>query len=242
MSFFKFGQRNNLTTTTYVKEPKEFFDLLTDPSKIVQSVTVLNDLVLAVNHCEKEEFAEAIGTTTVVIAAYTTSIARLHLYNYIEKLGNRLLYFDTDSIIYLTNPSDNSEYKVPIGSFLGEMTNELKDYGADSYIKEFVSAGPKNYAMKIYSTEDKHFKYVTKIRGFTLDSTASKRLNFKSLKNDVLQFVQQNDPEEKTLIFPQIVRTVDRKVLSKMSKKKYRVVYDKRVVRKDATTVPYGWN
>jgi len=34
---------------------------------------------------------------------YTTAIARLKMYTYIEQLQGRVLYFDTDSIIYLKN-------------------------------------------------------------------------------------------------------------------------------------------
>jgi len=38
---------------------------------------------------------------------------------------------------------DRDEYQVPTGSYLGDMTNELKDYGANSYITEFAVADQK---------------------------------------------------------------------------------------------------
>jgi hypothetical protein len=39
--------------------------------------------------------------------------------------------------------------KIPIGDYLGDLTNELQEYGSDSYIDEFVSGGPKNYAFRL---------------------------------------------------------------------------------------------
>ena len=42
--------------------------------------------------------------TNVVIAAYVTAHARLVLYSYLERLGERTLYCDTDSVIYKQTP------------------------------------------------------------------------------------------------------------------------------------------
>uniref|UniRef100_A0A915J5M7 Neurabin-1 n=1 Tax=Romanomermis culicivorax TaxID=13658 RepID=A0A915J5M7_ROMCU len=42
--------------------------------------------------------------------------------------------------------------EVPTGWCLGEMMDELCEYGPGSYITEFVSGRPKNYAYKVYST------------------------------------------------------------------------------------------
>ena len=39
--------------------------------------------------------------TNIFIAAFTTAWARLELYKYLEQLKEQVLYFDTDSIIYL---------------------------------------------------------------------------------------------------------------------------------------------
>ena len=48
------------------------------------------------------------------------------------------------------------DWSPTIGNFLGDMTDELeKPYGAGSYITEFVSGGPKNYAYKCIRPERK---------------------------------------------------------------------------------------
>ena len=76
------------------------------------------------------------GKTNIFMAAFTTFLARLKLYESPEKLGQQALYFDTDSVIYQWCPY------IPLGDFLGDMTNELDD---GDHITEFVSGGPKNY-------------------------------------------------------------------------------------------------
>jgi len=225
---------------TYFKDPAAFFELVTDPRVVLHAVNVINDGMVAVSHSMHDEFIDVLSNTNAVLAAFTTSQARLHLYSFIEKLGPRLLYFDTDSIIY-TSTVGKQEYQVPIGSYLGMMTDELRDYGPGSYITEFVSGGPKNYSFKVYSTKHRKFFYVTKIRGFSLTSTASKRLNFKSMKKFVFEYVKNNVECETNLVFPRIERRKNRDIVTKTICKKYKIVYTKRVLRRDFTTVPYGY-
>ena len=52
----------------------------------------------------KGGFVEKSGKTNVVIAAYTTAQARLKLYSYLEQLGPRAIYADTDSVVYSCIP------------------------------------------------------------------------------------------------------------------------------------------
>lgn len=75
-------------------------------------------------------------TVNVVIAVYLTALARLKLYSYLEKLGHRAIYFDTDSIIFISRPG---EYDVSTGEFIGDLTDELESYGIRSYLTGFVS-------------------------------------------------------------------------------------------------------
>ncbi len=48
----------------------------------------------------------------------------------------------SDSVLYFSRPEDT--FELPLGSFLGDLTNELEGFGKDAYITEFVGAGPKN--------------------------------------------------------------------------------------------------
>ncbi len=45
---------------------------------------------------KRDDFVESLPNTNVVIAAMTTAHARLKLYSYIKRLGDAILYFDTD--------------------------------------------------------------------------------------------------------------------------------------------------
>ena len=121
----------------------------------------------------------------------------------------------------------------PTGDFLGDLTNELDD---DDYIVEFVSGGPKVYA---YRT--KKNKTTVKIRGITLNSTTSEKLNFDTLKSIICQFLDTGDRGRIDVLLHRIERKNNRDVLSRKMLKQYRVTYDKRKVNSDGSTVPFGF-
>ena len=75
------------------------------------------------------------GRSNIFIAAFTTAYAHLKLYGYLEKLQHRVLYIDTDSLIYVVR---DGESPLELGNYLGDLTDEL---GGDT-IQEFLSAGP----------------------------------------------------------------------------------------------------
>ncbi|XP_055908156.1 uncharacterized protein LOC129942989 [Eupeodes corollae] len=147
----KFGQRENQTKTIIVNNPADLYDMVTNPSLLVCNILPINEKNVVVNYQHKTETAEMLNTVNVCIAAYTTTQARLKLYEYLDKLGQRVLYYDTDSIIYT---SREGECDPETGVLIGDMTDELECYGPGSYISEFVSGGPKNYAYKVFSTND----------------------------------------------------------------------------------------
>ena len=161
----KFAQRSNLTKTKMIHEPKEFFELLYSSKFEVCDARLVNDDVVEVQYRNVEEFAEQNNKVNVIIAAFTTAYARLKLYDLLDLLQERDLYYDTDSVIYVDEPG---KPEPPLGNYLGDLTDELNG----DYITSFVSGGPKNYA---YRT--KKGKTDTKIRGITLDYAASGKLN-----------------------------------------------------------------
>ncbi|WP_221936015.1 hypothetical protein, partial [Klebsiella pneumoniae] len=112
-------------------------------------VEIINEDVVLVNWEHLEEFGESLSNVNVAIADNTTAQARLKLYDYLESLGEQVLYYDTDSVLYIHK---EGLYKVPTGDYLGEMTDELVEYGPGSYITDFVSGGPKTYSYLVWST------------------------------------------------------------------------------------------
>ncbi|KAJ8962391.1 hypothetical protein NQ318_018375, partial [Aromia moschata] len=150
--------RENQPKTKIVRDPSEFFGMLIDPGIFVNSALPINEDTLVVNWEQKEEAYDILSTVNVVIAAYVTTQARLKLYSYLERLGDRVLYYDTDSVIYV---SKEGEYEPETGNFIGDLTDELEIYGKGCYITEFVPGVPKNYAYKVYSVRDKEEKVTT---------------------------------------------------------------------------------
>ena len=105
-----------------------------------------------------EDFDPTNNNGNVLIAAFCTCWARLELWSIMNKLENRVLYHDTDSIIY--SVKDKDTYIPPLGDYLGKLTNELsckevncKGCEVGHWITEFVSCGPKNYSFKLNSGE-----------------------------------------------------------------------------------------
>ena len=91
-------------------------------------------------HYRAREACEDLNVTTnVFIAAFTTCWARLCLYKALERLGKRVLYFDTDPVLDVNRPGVPDE---TLGTHLGEFSDE---FGEGRFIREFCSGGRKNY-------------------------------------------------------------------------------------------------
>jgi len=99
----------------------------------------------------------------------------LHLYGYLDKLKVHALYCDTDSVIFVQPRGDAA--LIQTGDCLGAMTSELKP---GEFIFEFVCGGPKNYAYKSINSVTGEEKTVCKVRGITLNYSASQLVNFES--------------------------------------------------------------
>ena len=172
----KFGQRNTFAKTQYFSGTQlaDFFALVSDTSKDIKNFHIVNDNLIVVEYCDAENQTCDDDISNIFIATFTTAHARLHLYSIMEPLGERVLYHDTDSVIYVHNPN---LVNPQLGDYLGELTNELKE---GDHIVEFVSAGPKNYAYRTQSGQE-----VCKVRGFRLNYTNSQLTNFSVVKLQV---------------------------------------------------------
>lgn len=223
----KFAQRPNMTQVKLISDPAEYFDLLSSDKVNVTDANFINDEIIEVHYENVDEFIEANGKTNVVIAAFTTAHARLKLYGVLEQLDRRVLYFDTDSIIYVSKEGD---WEPSTGSYLGELTDELDG----NHITTFVSGGPKNYS---YQTNNG--KTVCKVRGITLNYRTQQDVNFNVMSN----MVKGIGPEKVTVNIPfKIVREKNNKdVITRSETKDYRVVYNKRVIVNSYDTLPYGF-
>ena len=117
----KFAQRSNLVKTEQIQDPQLFFDYLTSDEINVLDADLVSDDIVEIRHEYTDNFIQTDAKTNVVIAAFTTAHARLMLYEELDMLKERVLYYDTDSIIYLTKLG---EPEPRLGNYIGEMTDE----------------------------------------------------------------------------------------------------------------------
>ena len=228
----KLGQREVLPKTEYVKEPKRYFELLQDKSVLIKHVEIFDEdcPFLLVNYETTLEHLETHSSANVIVGSFVTAYARLKLYSILQPLKERVLYFDTDSCMYIHDPTLwNPEIK---DSRLGEWTDEEPG----NKIVKFIGLGPKNYGYQM-RTKDGTLKSKVKVKGLTLDYNTSQFVNFDTFDRCI------KDRENFKLIISydsRIRRHRDRTVRSETQTKTFRSVYTKRVVIDDYYTVPYG--
>ena len=231
----KFGQRLNKTQVQTFDDPQAFHRFLDTSTLDVRHVSVINDNLVEVHYQYQDEDIPVSPNLNIFVACFTTCWARLRLYAALEQLGERVIYYDTDSIIYWT---DETQATPVLGDYLGDFTSEL---GNDDYIVEFVSGGPKNYG---YQTKLGHVE--CKVRGFRLNSEGKSQLNYNVMRQNVLDEIQKPllKPRQTQIIKThQIVRDPKHYLLYTFPEyKQYQLVYDKRVVDPVTfQTFPYGY-
>ena len=95
-----------------------------------------------------------------------------------EKLGNRVIYCDTDSFIYLED--EYTKTLVKMGKTLGELSDEL----ANKYFTIFAALTPKDYRGILNNGE-----YKCKIKGLKIDGVIKHSINhdnrLKLLKREI---------------------------------------------------------
>ena len=118
----KFGQRVNQTQTEYVTEPKDFYKILLNDTNEDINVQFLTKDMIQMQYNLKNQFVDNYNNTNIFVAAFTTAHAREMLYGVLDKLGDQVLGYDTDSCWFVERPGGNT---IPTGDSLGELTDEL---------------------------------------------------------------------------------------------------------------------
>ncbi|CAC5359237.1 unnamed protein product [Mytilus coruscus] len=114
------------------------------------STMILDENIVLTEYKEKEEYSKPNPSVNVYIALFTTAHARLKLYELLDILQERVLYMDTDSCIYNDDGSEAcKKVENMMGSKLGDLTDEIVSKHNANHIKQFISAGPKDYSMKL---------------------------------------------------------------------------------------------
>jgi hypothetical protein len=170
----KFAQRAVTRSVQDVFDTVEFEQLCFSDQHSVSEVFFHDNMARTVTTEKTREFTSDPRCTNVALAAFTTAYARLRLYEALELLGDRVLYCDTDSVIFV-DTVDAPVLKT--GPFLGDLTDELSH---DDFIVDFAATAPKSYAYRTFKGKEE-----VKLKGFNL-TQARDRLNLEVMKHMVL--------------------------------------------------------
>lgn len=257
----KFGMRLNMAKTEIINDSRKFTNIMFDDDKYKDQDFYFvgnqdEDNRIEMRYKLQDKYIDLDFNTNLSIASFTTSHARLRLYEGLELLNHQVLYHDTDSIVYVKDENNKDHKTLELGDNLGEWTDELE---GGKMKGTFISGGPKNYSYEKHKT-DKHGKtkitYETKIKGFCLsydiinelrdDKTGKlirKGLNHKTMIDIVDdRFKKDNDLK---IDYTQIVRKKDKSLMTVNAHKTYQFCYDKRhICNADADgnidTLPFG--
>lgn len=223
----KFGQRKNLKQSEYITDPKRFYTLILDEKLNNITYKIINDEMIEMFYQYKDVFVNDCVKTNEYIAAFTTANARMRLYKVLDILGDKVVYFDTDSIKYI---DDGYIKTIKIGSLLGDLTLEYN-------IIETVSTGPKSY-----SDKEPNNNTHTKVKGFTLNFENSQVINH----NQMIKIVKGEIKERVLVDENKITRdTKNKTIVNKYQEKVFKFEYDKRVIKTinedNIDTLPYGY-
>jgi len=167
----KFGQKDDMPTNEYITDPSKWFRMLKkniDGEIILKSETMIDENTLYIQYVSKDTTTSSLNTTNVGVAGFTTAQARLRLYKELYKLDDRVIYCDTDSIVY---KHDTKLYNTQQSDVLGGWEAETK-----SPIIEFIGIAPKSYGYKCADG-----KIDVKCKGITLNYNNKQKLNFDTL-------------------------------------------------------------
>ena len=160
-------------STQLISDPQDLYRFLATSGIEVASLLFASNTVCWISwRHANEAHAPVLRHTNVDIASFVTAGGKMHVYTYLDNLRQRALYVEADSVLFIQ--LRDGATSVNTGDRLGDMT-EIKPC---EYISEFVSGGPKNFAYQMHNTETGAKETVCKVRGITLNYSASQLVNF----------------------------------------------------------------
>lgn len=180
----KFGQRPNLMECHIMQTANDMFQY--HQKMRMGNIKHVSDASLGTTaYLKRGERLNKWNKKNVAIAAFVTAHARLRLWDVMDRLDDRVIYHDTDSVIYERETRD--DYMPEEGLFLGQWESET----GDNMIHSFVALAPKTYSYRYnyYCDEDKVIKTqeVTKSKGFSSKPSTDSVLNYDGYKRLLLE-------------------------------------------------------
>ena len=104
----KFGQRTDKIQVCEFTDPQSLLEFMDSNQHSINYVSVLTEDRVEIHYRQVADDRPPSINLNILIATFTTCLARLRLYEALHLLQERVLYFDTDSVIYIQCPSDPS--------------------------------------------------------------------------------------------------------------------------------------
>jgi len=213
-----------------IADSSEWFQLISNEQYSVERVDYLNNKYLQVHYKNVHEINETVTKTNIALASFITTYGRLKLYEYLDKLGPRVLYCDTDSIIYWT---EEGLYEPKLGDNLGDFTDEISGEKGE-HVVEYVGVGEKFYGIK----SNNGYTHAL-CKGIAFSRLTSLDLNFETFKEMAIENpFKEIDVEQLKFVREKKDWTVRTEVFSK----KVKDTFNKRQILPNLIdTVPYGF-
>ena len=129
----------------------------------------------------RDKVAPKLNETYIPAAVFVPAYGRLMLWKMMNRLGERVLMHDTDSIVYHSVPG---EYDPPTGKILGDW--ELESCCDDGCrITSFLGLGPKSYAIK-WTDRARQENVLMKCKGVSLKLAAQEQFNYEVMKDLII--------------------------------------------------------
>lgn len=239
-------QRENSKQTTVVHTKEDLFELLLAPVAEINDLYFVNDDTawISWNYTEdiiKSSLLDESRNLSLITGAYVVAQARLLLYDIMCKLGDRLLYTDTDSVIFI-HSDDPNDFNPSIGSNIGELSDEVD---TDSIITEFCGIGAKSYSIRMKNEKTNKFSELSKLKGFQSTPTTKSQLCFDNYKKMIFGSCMANGDGIDSLTIYSKTKNINRRkffnIVTVEQQKKFGYTFDKRLVRENYTTTPFGY-
>lgn len=211
--WLSFGDRSPQINTEIVTQHADLVKYLFSKEYNVKYFTVLSDKTALVQWTPsetKKQFPKK--TDNIFVTAFTAAYARLFFYSVLEKLEEKVLYYDTDTIFYVAK---NCETELDFGNYLGQLTDKL----AGDSIEEFATVGPKSYAYKTRNNQ-----VVLNVKGIRKTLKKCEKMNLNSVKEMVEGYIAYRDRNVAETIKPE-----------------HKVVYATRQLLPNGQTLPFGY-
>ena len=142
--------RDNFTQKEYCFNLEQIINIVFNKKYEDASTMILDEDIVLTEYKNKQEYYKPNPSVNVYIALFTTAHARLKLYELLDILQERVMYLDTDSCVYNNDGSEAcKKIENMMGKKLGDLTDEIISKHSSNYITQFISAGPKDYSMKL---------------------------------------------------------------------------------------------